>query len=621
MSKKLNMKKCLAVGALSLTAILTGTSGMMSNITTPVYAAEPTESMIPTPAGVATMGKGTASIKIKNYNGQSLMGKRFTVYKLFDAENAVGMESINYTWNEDYKAALQQVVGAALSKNPSNVTEYEVIDYIQSLNNNLVEGAQADQELEGRYSDYRYFVEDLRDAMVDLSMTGPIVNVTAMDAEGNITLKGLDYGYYIIDEVSQTPGTHAASSLCIVDTANPNAEVQVKSDFPSVTKKINEDDNNTGWNDIADYEIGQTVPYRYTSVVPNMNGYHTYYFAFHDRMDEALTFQKDTVQIQISSGDKTYTLKNSEFNIIEGQDGDTFKVEITDLKAIVDREFPEGMNANKENVYGQQVTLRYDATLNDKAADDTGRPGFENDVKLEFSNNPDSDGKGETGETPWDTVVCFTYQLDVTKINNHNKLLADAKFRLYSDEDCTQEVYVKKTDNGYNVINRDSVGGDDHTGGSQPGDAVEMVSDENGKFVIYGLDQGTYWLKETDSPAGYRELLDPIKLTLTPTFTTDRQNYVAGDGATDKTLQTLEATAHVKEFYNGAYKESDIDLTTDIEKGSANITVVNQVGSKLPITGSNLVVIMLGAGVAIMGGSLAYWNKKRKANANDVDAQ
>ena len=88
MSKKLNMKKCLAVGALSLTAILTGTSGMMSNITTPVYAAEPTESMIPTPAGVATMGKGTASIKIKNYNGQSLMGKRFTVYKLFDAENA-----------------------------------------------------------------------------------------------------------------------------------------------------------------------------------------------------------------------------------------------------------------------------------------------------------------------------------------------------------------------------------------------------------------------------------------------------------------------------------------------------------------------------------------------------
>ena len=115
--------------------------------------------------------------------------------------------------------------------------------------------------------------------------------------------------------------------------------------------------------------------------------------------------------------------------------------------------------------------------------------------------------------------------------------------------------------------------------------------------------------------------MDPIKLTLTPTFTTDRQNYVAGDGATDKTLQTLEATAHVKEFYNGAYKESDIDLTTDIEKGSANITVVNQVGSKLPITGSNLVVIMLGAGVAIMGGSLAYWNKKRKANANDVDAQ
>ena len=83
----------------------------------------------------------------------------------------------------------------------------------------------------------------------------------------------------------------------MVNTANPNAEVQIKSDYPSVIKKIQEDDiGNDGWNDIADFEIGQTVPYKFESNVPNMNGYDTYYYAWHDKMDEALTFNKNSVE-------------------------------------------------------------------------------------------------------------------------------------------------------------------------------------------------------------------------------------------------------------------------------------------------------------------------------------
>ena len=71
-------------------------------------------------------------------------------------------------------------------------------------------------------------------------------------------------------------------------------------------------------------------------------------------------------------------------------------------------------------------------------------PGFENDVRLEFSNDPDSNGDGSTGYTPWDTVVCFTYRLDLVKVNDHDRTLAGAKFRLYSDEACKNEVYVKQ---------------------------------------------------------------------------------------------------------------------------------------------------------------------------------
>ena len=192
--------------------------------------------------------------------------------------------------------------------------------------------------------------------------------------------------------------------------------------------------------------------------------------------------------------------------------------------------------------------------------------------------------------------------------------MKNAKFRLYSDSACQNEVYVKSSPHGYIVMNRDSVGGTDHTGGTRPSSATEMVSDAKGVFNILGLDQGTYYLKETDSPAGYRELQDPIVITIKPTFTTERNSYNAGEGATDKTLKTLEATAHVKEFLNGAYKESDTNLKTNVADGSANITVVNYVGTKLPITGSNLTMICLGAGTITVVGAWTLEKKRKNEN-------
>lgn len=606
-------KNVVFAGLTALSMTLSPVATCVAQLVTPVYAAEATQTFA-TPNGVADFGKGNASITITPNAGQSLVGKKFNVYKLFDAENAVDNESINYTWNNDYKTALQTVVGKKINKSASSVTEYDVIDYIQTLNTNKVEGAQADQKLEGRYSNYRHFVEALRDELVKEGLSPNTVNVTAVNAvDGSVKFSGLGYGYYLTDEVTAVQDTHSAASLILTNTANPNAQVNIKSDYPTLIKKINEDDNNVGWNDIGDYEIGQTVPYYHDTYVPDMNGYQTYKMIFHDKMDNALTFNKDSVSITISSNKKSYTLKSNEFKVVENSGEDTFYAEIPDLKAIVDKQFPEGMN-NNENTYGQSVRLNYNATLNDNASTRTGRAGFENAVRLEYSNNPDSDGNGSTGTTPWDTVVCFTYKINGLKVNNHNKLLKNAKFRLYSDSACQNEVYVKSSPNGYVVMNQDSLGGNDHTGGTRPSSAVEMASDAKGVFTILGLDQGTYYLKETDSPAGYRELQDPIVITIKPTFTDERNNYNAGEGATDKTLKTLEATAHVKEFLNGAYKESDTNLKTDVTDGSANITVVNYVGTKLPITGSNLTMICLGAGTITVVGALALDKKRKKAN-------
>lgn len=555
----------------------------------------------------ADLGKGTASITIIGNENQTLLGKKFNIYQLFNAENSVGKESINYTINPPFETALKTVVGKRLKKTPDKVTEYAVIDYIQSLNKNQVEGAQASQKLEGTYSELRYFIEELRNEIVKEGVKGDVVKVTSVTSDNTAVIKGLPYGYYIVDEVSAVDGTHSAASLCMVNTLNPKAQMGVKSDYPSVMKKIQEDDNRknigeNGWNDMADFEIGQTVPYKFVSDVPNMNGYDSYYYAWHDVMDKALTFRPETVSISIRDNnmDKTYALKKTEFVVNTNPgNGETFTVEVQNLKAIVDREFNRKNNLG-ENIYGQEVVLRYDAVLNDKAAEDTGRPGFENDVKLEFSNNPDGDGKGKTGETPWDTVVCFTYKLNGLKTNNHELKLEGAKFRLYSDEACKNEVYVKKTDKGYHVINRDSVGGNDHTGGNTPADAVEMISTKDGIFTIFGLDGGTYWLKETEAPAGYRPILDPIKIEVIPTFVANRDFYVKGQGATDKALVSLEFAAHIRQFLDGVFGENTTALETDVEDGSGNLIVVNKVGKKLPIAGSSMVIVMMGAGTVMM---------------------
>lgn len=610
-------KNVVFAGLSALSMTLSPIASSVAPVIAPVYAITQAPSTLATPNGVADFGEGNASITIKGNPGQTLVGKKFNVYKLFDAENAVDQESINYTWNDAYKEALQTVVGKKINKSATSVSEYDVIDYIQTLNTNKVEGAQAEQTLEGRYSNYRKFVEALRDELVKEGLSPNTVNVTAVNAaDGSVKFSGLGYGYYLTDEVTAVQGTNSAASLILTNTANPDAEVNIKSDYPTITKKIAEDDNAIGWNDIGDFEIGQKVPYSFDNYVPNMNGYSTYKAVFHDKMDSALTFNKDSFSITISNAKKSYTLKSNEFNVVENSGEDTYYAEIPDLKGIVDKQFPEGMNNLGENTYGQDIHVTYNATLNDSAATRTGRGGFENAVRFEFANDPDSNGNGSTGETPWDTTVAFTYRINGLKVNNHNKLLKNAKFRLYSDENCTNEVYVKSSPNGYVVMNRDSLGGTDHTGGTRPSSAVEMSSDAKGVFTILGLDQGTYYLKETDSPAGYRELQDPIVITIKPTFTDERNNYNAGEGATDMTLKTLEATAHVKEFLNGAYKESDTTLTTDVAKGSANITVVNCVGSKLPVTGSNLTMICLGAGTIAVVGALAL-DKKRKNENKD----
>lgn len=565
-----------------------------------------------TKEGIVDFGKGDALIHLKGNLGQSLAGKKLEIYQLFEAENAVGLESIDYMMNPTYEGTLKKVVGSRLEKEAEKVTEYEVLDYMQSLNSHVIEGAHAKQTLEGRYSDYRYFIEELVAQLQKDGIRGMEVAVKDTKTDGSVELRGLMYGYYMIGDISDAMGKHTALSMPMLNTANPKAQVKIKADYPIIVEKIQEDDNREqigedGWNDMADYEIGQYVPLRYQSSIPNINGYHSYYYAWHTNINEALTLQPDSIQITIQ-GEKQgeeilYQVKPEEYKLITDEVDDTFVIEITDVKAIVDREFPN-QNENSENVYGQAVTVHYLAVLNDKAALDTGRPGFENDVRLEFSNNPNHGGERETGFTAWDSVVCFTYGFNGLKTNNYGMNLEGATFRLYQDKDCKQEIYVKKVADRYHVMHPDTWEGE------KPKQAVEMVSNQNGEFHIYGLDSCIYYLKEIQAPTGYRPLLDPVEIEIKATFPEERNQYVKGEGAGDKVLN-LAASAHIKMFKNGVETEEDIALDTDSEVGTMNLQIINDVGKKLPITGSYAMPILGVLGICLVG---VAWRRGRKAH-------
>lgn len=554
--------------------------------------------------GVINLERGSARIVIRGNEGQSLKGKSFQLYRVMNVENAVGLESVNYTFNPEFQEEVQNVIGSKIDKSANEVTESDVVQYIQSLNQNMVEGAHTKQGVEGNESAFRYFVEEIRNEIYNSGKCGETFVVSSVGEDNTITIEGLEYGYYIVDEITHTQGTEQASSLCIVDTANGEANVNIKSDYPTITQKILEDDNQDGWNDIGDYEIGQEISFRVESQVPNLNGYDTYYYAWHDMMDEALTLQRDTIGIQILDSTKAYTYKllDEEYTIKENlENGESFVVEIEDLKKIVDREFSE-QGVSQESIYGQQVVLTYQAKMNENASNRTGRNAIENDVCLEFSNNPDSDGKGETGLSARDTVVCFTYGLDIVKENNHNRKLEGAKFKLYLDEACTQEVVVKKINDGYSVI------GHADLEPSLLDEADEMLSDEKGAIVVNGLDAGIYYLKETEAPSGYRKLKDAIKITVTPTFPSERDQYAKGEGMTNKILQKLMATA------TGSDISVEKELVTDVEQGRIHLTVVNEVGKKLPITGSTMNIVMTLAGVLLVGVYIVSRTKNEKVD-------
>ncbi len=558
-----------------------------------------------TPLATPILQADAASITLTPGSAGSLAGRQFELYPLFRVSVDAGQTSYRYDFVDSTKNALQTFIGAKLETSPATITALQAQDYLAEFS--TTEGLEPDTGA------FRTLIQELRDQLKTSHVSPIQITVDSVEEDGQYTIDNLTKGYYLIDEVvaSDAPSSqNKATSLCLVSTIDDNKTLQLKGTYPTLEKKIQEDDGNLaneGWNDIGDYEIGQTIPYRYTTTIPPIGAYSTYQLIFHDKMDSALDLDKNSIQVQVFGASKTYSLQANEFTLHtlstpDPHTGETFSVEISDIKAILDREFNSA-----QSTYGQQIVVSYTAQLNEKAMMATGRPGFENQVRLEYSNNPDSDGTGQTGFTPWDCVVCFTFKIDGQKVSEKTDesgnplLLSNAHFRLYRDEACQNELKVKANEEGYVV--------------DPSGEGIDIVSDAQGTFTIYGLDQGTYYLLETQAPEGYHKPLSCIVLTITPTYLSDRDNYIEKQGEGSTILKSLSASYAYKEYYDGTTHDVRVDNGIgDPNTGSVNVSIINRSGKELPLTGGNSALISMGAGTVIVGAGLLGTFKKKKSS-------
>lgn len=407
--------------------------------------------------------------------------------------------------------------------------------------------------------------------------------------EGTLLTSGtneLATGYYlIVDTTSNISGDDAynAALLQVTDDININ----VKTSKPSVEKKVKENtkytNNDTseagyqygvGYNDVADYNIGDDVPFEFYSKVPDMTYYETYKYVFHDVMSDGLTLNKGSIEVWI--GNKQLTLDVNYTVVTNTDDECDFEVIIADLKTL----------ANE----GDVVYVKFTAELNSDAV--IGLNGNTNKVKLEYSNNPDESGTGDdkTGETPWDEVIVFTYELDVTKVDGEDatKTLEGAEFKLHNRNG--QWVIVDKD-------NKVTGWSDTEEDGST------LVSGSDGLFKVIGLDAGTYYLKETKAPAGYNLLTSEITLVIEAT-TNNGQNTWGTDKVASTALTALKISVN----------ENGTAATGNTETGVVNATVENNQGSTLPETGGMGTTIFYVIGsILVLGAAVVMITRKRMA--------
>lgn len=277
-------------------------------------------------------------------------------------------------------------------------------------------------------------------------------------ADGKATAAGLDLGYYLV--------VGANNALANLTTTTPDVIIHDKNDVP-----FDKTD------DATDVELGQVVHYTITGKVPDTTGFTKYIYSITDKMSEGLTFNKDvTVEVDgaplaSDNYELSYTASGVDFLLT---------IKVMDIQDKVTK----------------PIVVKYTATVNEKAIAKIS----ENDAKLVYSNDP-TNSKNHGELTDKEKVYSSKIVIDKYDANvaDKSKKLEGAKFVLKNSDGK----FYKFDTSANKVVWVDT-----------RKDADVFVTTVNGEAEVRGLKNGTYYLIETEAPAGYNLLSETIEVVV-----------------------------------------------------------------------------------------------------------
>lgn len=479
-------------------------------------------------------------------------GKTVNAYKMFSATVSGDGKAVSYTLTDEWKPFFKNSVGLT-GVTDENVND-KANDYVSKLKDSTLVAFATKAS--------NWAQTKANNITADATAT---VSADASNGKYTATFTGLGYGYYVVAVPGATLANAKSQYATLVSVHSTKVDADIKGDLPTVDKKVQVD--GTG-KDATDAKIGDTLTFTLTSTIPDMSAYDTYTFNFKDTLSKGLTFG----QVKSVKVENVTLTENTDYTVTTptASNNNTLTVAMKDFKT------KQQANA------GKKITVTYTATLNENAV--VGGAGNVNSAKIQYSNNPSTNG---TGESEPSKVRVFTYGFTVDKYTGDQYTdaatrLAGAEFTLaHKDGSAISFVQVSAGSAAANAVYRVAKAGETGT--------TTITTPANGKVVFEGLENGEYTLTETKAPAGYNKLASAIGVKV------DGQN-----NGTDTTNATVTIT------YNN-------DNGNDYNQTASNgvIPVQNKSGAILPGTGGMGTIAFTVIGVLVIALGVA-WTLKRK---------
>lgn len=504
-----------------------------------------------TTVATANAAGGNATLTVSTKDAK-FSGKTVNAYKMFSATVSSDGKAVSHTLNDAWKPFFKNSVGLT-GVTDENVND-KANDYVSKLKDSTLVAFATKAS--------NWAQTKANNITADATAT---VSADASNGKYTATFTGLGYGYYVVAVPGATLANAKSQYATLVSVHSTKVDADIKGDLPTVDKKVQVD--GTG-KDATDAKIGDTLTFTLTSTIPDMSAYDTYTFNFKDTLSKGLTFG----QVKSVKVENVTLTENTDYTVTTptASNNNTLTVAMKDFKT------KQQANA------GKKITVTYTATLNENAV--VGGAGNVNSAKIQYSNNPSTNG---TGESEPSKVRVFTYGFTVDKYTGKNyddtaTRLAGAEFTL-AHKGGTAISFVKVADSAtqnavYRVAKADEAGA-----------TTTITTPANGKVDFRGLENGEYTLTETKAPAGYNKLASAIGVKV------DGQN-----NGTD----TTHATVVIKYDNNNG---SVYDQTAS----NGVIPVQNKPGVVLPGTGGMGTIAFTVIGVLVIALGVA-WTLKRK---------